>query len=236
MKLGVPICEDIWLEPVCAHSPRRARRFCWYPTAAPTRLDKDDQRQRLVRDRVVETGLPLVYLNRVGGQDELVFDGSSFVVNDDGEIAVQMTDWEEALAITEWVRTANGWRCETGREGQPLRLPRGHLSRDDGRAARLCRGQRLSRRDPRPVGRDRQCAFGCGRGRCAGRRQGALRDDAVQIYRRRKPGGRGRMRAVARLRHDVIPIVPGVEALGRDASPATDRGSPPRISSRGSAW
>ena len=70
-----------------------------------------------MRERVVETGLPLVYLNRVGGQDELVFDGSSFVTNDDGSIAVQMPDFEEAMALTDWVRTPNGWRCEPGRAG-----------------------------------------------------------------------------------------------------------------------
>ena len=69
-----------------------------------------------MRERVVETGLPLVYLNRVGGQDELVFDGSSFVTNDDGSIAVQMPDFEEAMAVTDWVRTPNGWRCEPGRK------------------------------------------------------------------------------------------------------------------------
>ena len=58
--------------------------------------------------------MPLVYLNRVGGQDELVFDGSSFVTNDDGSIAVQMPDFEEAMELTDWVRTPNGWRCEPG--------------------------------------------------------------------------------------------------------------------------
>jgi len=67
-----------------------------------------------VRERAVETGLPMVYLNRVGGQDELVFDGSSFVTNDDGTIAVQMPDFEEAMALTDWVRSPNGWRCEPG--------------------------------------------------------------------------------------------------------------------------
>jgi NAD+ synthase len=56
----------------------------------------------------------MVYLNRVGGQDELVFDGSSFVINDDGSICVQLPDFEEAMAVTDWVRTPNGWRCEGG--------------------------------------------------------------------------------------------------------------------------
>ena len=87
MKLGVPICEDIWQERVCAHLARQGAEILLSPNGSPYEVDKDMLRQRMVRERVVETGLPLVYLNRVGGQDELVFDGSSFVTNDDGTIA-----------------------------------------------------------------------------------------------------------------------------------------------------
>ena len=116
VKLGIPICEDIWQEKVCANLARTGAELLLSPNGSPYELDKDALRQRQVRDRVVETGLPLVYLNRVGGQDELVFDGSSFVTNDDGSICVQMPDFEEAMVITEWVRTANGWRCEAGQQ------------------------------------------------------------------------------------------------------------------------
>ena len=115
VKLGLPICEDIWQEAVCAHLARAGAEMLLVSNGSPFELDKDDLRQRMVRQRAVETGLPLVYLNRVGGQDELVFDGSSFVVNDEGEIPVQMPDWAEALWLTEWQRTANGWRCTTDR-------------------------------------------------------------------------------------------------------------------------
>ncbi len=111
VKLGVPICEDIWLEPVCAALAKAGAEMLLVPNGSPFELDKDEVRGRLVRDRVTETGLPLAYLNRVGGQDELAFDGSSFVVNDDGEVAVQLPDWEEALAVTDWTRGPNGWRC-----------------------------------------------------------------------------------------------------------------------------
>jgi NAD+ synthase len=83
------------------------------PNGSPYELDKDDGRQRLVRSRAVMTGLPFVYLNRVGGQDELVFDGSSFIVHPDGELVVQMADWEEQLLVTEWERGTDGWRCGT---------------------------------------------------------------------------------------------------------------------------
>jgi NAD+ synthase len=118
MKLGVPICEDIWQEAVCQHLADEGAEMLLVPNGSPYETDKDDQRQRLVRERAIETGLPIVYLNRVGGQDELVFDGSSFVTNDDGTIAVQMPDFEEAMVLTDWARTPNGWRCEPGERAQ----------------------------------------------------------------------------------------------------------------------
>ena len=114
VRLGVPICEDIWQERVCVHLAQRGAEILLVPNGSPYETDKDNLRQLMVRERVVETGLPMVYLNRVGGQDELVFDGSSFVTNDEGSVAVQLPDFEEAMAITDWVRTPNGWRCEAG--------------------------------------------------------------------------------------------------------------------------
>jgi NAD+ synthase len=113
VNLGVPICEDIWLKPVCAALVKARAEMLLVPNGSPFELDKDNLRLRLVRDRVIATGLPLAYVNRVGGQDEITFDGSSFVVNDDGEVMVQMTDWDEALLVTDWAKGANGWRCET---------------------------------------------------------------------------------------------------------------------------
>jgi NAD+ synthase len=119
VKLGVPVCEDIWLEPVCAHLGELGAEILLVPNGSPYELDKDQVRQRLVRARVLETELPLAYVNRVGGQDELVFDGSSFVMHPDGEVVVQMPDWDEALLVTEWNRTDDGWRCVT-RESHAL--------------------------------------------------------------------------------------------------------------------
>jgi NAD+ synthase len=113
VKLGVPICEDIWLQPVCAALAKMGAELLLVPNGSPYEIDKDDLRLALVRDRVLETGLPLAYVNRVGGQDELAFDGSSFVVNDDGAITVQLPDWTEALVVTDWSRGPNGWRCDT---------------------------------------------------------------------------------------------------------------------------
>jgi NAD+ synthase len=113
IKLGVPICEDMWLEPVCARLADQGAELFLVPHGSPYELDKIDTRERLARARTTSTGLPLVFLNRVGGQDELVFDGSSFVMHPDGEIVVQMPDWEESFLETEWVRGSGGWRCET---------------------------------------------------------------------------------------------------------------------------
>jgi len=113
VKLGVPICEDIWQEIVCAHLAEAGAELLLVPNGSPYELDKDEGRYQLVRDRALQTSLPIAYLNRVGGQDELVFDGSSFVLHPDGERVVQLCDWEEELLVTEWERTAEGWRCMT---------------------------------------------------------------------------------------------------------------------------
>ncbi|HEU4704880.1 MAG TPA: NAD+ synthase [Sphingomicrobium sp.] len=116
VRIGVPICEDIWQEPVCAHLAEAGAEILLVPNGSPYELDKDDLRQRMVRSRAAITNLPIAYLNRVGGQDEIVFDGSSFVMHADGELVVQMPDWEEDLLLTEWRRHPDGWRCETRAE------------------------------------------------------------------------------------------------------------------------
>jgi NAD+ synthase len=113
VKLGVPICEDIWLQRVCAALRQAGADLLLVPNGSPFEFDKDDRRLVTVRARATETGLPLAFLNRVGGQDEIVFDGASFVVNDDGQLVVQMTDWDESLLVTDWEKDVNGWRCAT---------------------------------------------------------------------------------------------------------------------------
>jgi NAD+ synthase len=123
VKLGVPICEDIWQEVVCGHLADAGAEILLVPNGSPYELDKDDLRQRLVRSRALQTGLPIAYINRVGGQDELAFDGSSFVMHPDGEVPVQMPDWEEALLVTDWARTPDGWRCQTRCEHELDRFP-----------------------------------------------------------------------------------------------------------------
>jgi NAD+ synthase len=119
VSIGVPICEDIWQEVVCAHLADAGAEMLLVPNGSPYELDKDDKRYQLVRSRALQTGLPIAYLNRVGGQDELVFDGSSFIVHPDGERVVQLCDWNDTLLITDWEHTEAGWRCAT-REAHAL--------------------------------------------------------------------------------------------------------------------
>jgi len=115
VRLGLPICEDIWFPRVCAHLKEQGAEILISPNGSPYEIDKDDLRStRIATARVAETGLPMAYLNRVGGQDELVFDGASFLLNADGALAVQMPDWEEALVETVWARGEAGWRCAPG--------------------------------------------------------------------------------------------------------------------------
>jgi NAD+ synthase len=79
-QIGLPICEDIWLERVTAHLAKRGAQIFLVPNGSPFEVDKFPHRLELARARVAETGIPLAYVNQVGGQDELVFDGGSFVM------------------------------------------------------------------------------------------------------------------------------------------------------------
>lgn len=115
IKLGLPICEDGWLAPVSTHLAARGAEILISVNGSPYEIDKDDRRlEEVFAARVHETGLPLLFLNRVGGQDELVFDGSSFVLNANGSAAHHLPDWEEHLRVTHWSRSVSGWRCADG--------------------------------------------------------------------------------------------------------------------------
>jgi NAD+ synthase len=114
VRLGVPICEDIWTEETCETLAETGAEILLSPNGSPFERNKDDVRLNLVVARVTETGLPMAYLNQVGGQDELVFDGASFVLNADRTLAWQMPMFEEQIALTEWLREDDGWRCVPG--------------------------------------------------------------------------------------------------------------------------
>jgi NAD+ synthase len=213
VKLGVPICEDIWLDEVCSHLAARGAELLLVPNGSPYETDKDDLRTRMVRERVIETGLPLVYLNRVGGQDELAFDGSSFVMNDDGAICVQMPDWEEGLALTDWVRTGNGWRCQPGERAALSSYPedvyrammmglRDYVTANGFPGVLLGLSGGIDSALSAAVAVD---ALGANRVRCvmlpSKYTVGESLEDAAECAR------------LLGVRHDVIPIVPGVAAF-----------------------
>ncbi len=114
VKLGVPICEDIWSEEVCAALAEAGAQLFIVPNGSPYWMDKQSVRYGVAETRVAETRLPLAYVNQVGGQDELVFDGASFVLNADASLAVQLPAWEEVLGVTEWRREDGRWVCDKG--------------------------------------------------------------------------------------------------------------------------
>jgi NAD+ synthase len=115
VELGVPICEDIWKQEVCAALDATGAAILCVPNGSPFEAGKEDVRIKLAASRVNETGLPLVYLNQLGGQDEVVYDGASFVLNADGVMAVALPGWEEKVTITEWQRdTQARWICAAG--------------------------------------------------------------------------------------------------------------------------
>jgi NAD+ synthase len=114
VRIGVPICEDIWRDEVCECLQETGSEMLISPNGSPFDWPKPDQRMNVAVARVTETGLPLLYVNQIGGQDELVFDGASFVLNADLSLAVQMPAWEEAMVLVEMRRTAGGWVCTQG--------------------------------------------------------------------------------------------------------------------------
>ena len=117
--LGLPICEDIWHPDVCRHLAQLGAEIFVCVNGSPYEIDKDTMRiDGVAKRRAIDTGIPLAYLNRVGGQDEVVFDGASFVVGPEGAVWVQLPDWTEAVVDTVWNKVPHGsghrWRCEPG--------------------------------------------------------------------------------------------------------------------------
>ncbi|MBI3453228.1 MAG: NAD+ synthase [Rhodospirillales bacterium] len=120
VRLGVMVCEDMWYPDVAECLVESGAQILVVPNGSPFETDKLDERIGLAVARVSETGLPLVYVNQVGGQDELVFDGASFVLNADRQLAMQMPAFAEAMRIVEWTPdAAEKWRCAPARIDKP---------------------------------------------------------------------------------------------------------------------
>jgi NAD+ synthase len=114
VRVGIPVCEDIWGEEVVETLAETGAEILLVPNGSPYRRTRLEERMNVAAARVTESGLPLVYLNQVGGQDELVFDGASFVLNADASLACQLPAFADTLALTTWERTEAGWRCAEG--------------------------------------------------------------------------------------------------------------------------
>jgi NAD+ synthase len=114
LRIGSPICEDAWFEDVAEAQAESGAELLLVPNGSPYARARHDTRMAHMVARVVETGLPLVYLNLVGGQDDQVFDGASFVLNPGGQLAVQLPAHEEAVALVTFRRGPDGWRAEPG--------------------------------------------------------------------------------------------------------------------------
>ena len=114
VRIGIPICEDIWGADVVECVAETGGEILLVPNGSPYWREKTDARLNIAVARVTESGLPLVYLNQVGGQDELTFDGASFVLNADRTLGAQLPAFREGLAMTLWRREHGSWRCVEG--------------------------------------------------------------------------------------------------------------------------
>src|ERR1700738_5325046 len=117
VRVGVPICEDIWLEESADYEnvveclAETGAEIIVVPNGSPYARDKNVGGVSIAVARVTESGLPLIYLNQIGGQDELVFDGASFAINADLSVAAQLPAFEENITTLRWRKGETGWRC-----------------------------------------------------------------------------------------------------------------------------
>ena len=125
VRIGLPICEDIWIEEVTECLLETGAELLIVPNGSPFWKGKFDERQQVAVARVVETGLPLIYVNQVGGQDELIFDGASFALHGDRSYAFQRPAFEEEVGVSTWRRDGGGWRCA---DGEIAALPDEHTA------------------------------------------------------------------------------------------------------------
>jgi len=112
VRLGVMVCEDMWAADVPECLDESGAEILIVINGSPFETDKVDERLSLAVARVIESRLPLIYVNLVGGQDELVFDGASFVLGADCALRAKARSWEEQVLVTDWRRDGEGWVCD----------------------------------------------------------------------------------------------------------------------------
>ena len=124
VRLGLPICEDIWGAEIVECLAETGAELLVVPNGSPYWRQKGDVRLNIAVARVTEQGLPAVYVNQVGAQDELVFDGVSFGLHADCSLAFQLAAFQETIVTTQWVRRGATWRCENGPMVAPVEADR----------------------------------------------------------------------------------------------------------------
>ena len=211
VKYGVVICEDAWHASAAQMAKAAGAQVLADSERLAVHLNKEAVRFDILRARIRETGLPMVYVNMVGAQDELVFDGGSFVLDAQGELVAKMPQFEEATAIVEFDGAPS--RCQRRDRAGAVAGSAGLRGARDGRA-RLRRQERLSRRAASAcrAASTRRCAGD--RVRRARRRPRARGDDAVALHRRHldRPTPREMARRVG-VRYDEIAIEPMFDAF-----------------------
>jgi len=120
VRLGLMVCEDLWYSEIPECLAESGAEILIVPNGSPYEHEKHEVRIQCGVRRVTETGLPLLYVNQVGGQDELVFDGASFALDPDCSLKAQLPAFREEVALTRWRRTNQGWRCVDGPLAPPL--------------------------------------------------------------------------------------------------------------------
>ncbi len=219
VRFGVPVCEDIWSPDVIECLGETGAELLVVPNGSPYTRGKIEQRMNITVARVVESGLPLVYVNQVCGQDELVFDGGSFVLNADRTLAVQMPQFAEGVMLTHWRRAGGGWICD---EGERARLD--EIDKADYRACVL--GLRDYVEKNRFPGVVLGLSGGIDSALVAAMAVDALGPDRVHgvmlPYRYTSKDSLSDAEAIAKLlglRYDILPIAEAVEGLESSLAP-----------------
>ena len=122
IKLGVLICEEVWEVAGAEMLAAQGAEIILVQNASPYHVGKANERKKVVTAAAAATGLPVVYLNLVGGQDELVFDGRSYAIGPDGKDIARLPAFTESLGLTKWERGQKGWHCSAA----PMVPLRGH--------------------------------------------------------------------------------------------------------------
>lgn len=220
-RIGVPICEDIWGPEPVECIAETGGEIILVPNGSPYRRGVIDERLNVAVARVKEAGLPLVYANQVGGQDELVFEGASFVLNTDLTFAAQLPAFREDCAAVTFIRTAAGWRAETG---LIARLETG----DEADYAACVLGLRDYVDKNRFPGVVLGLSGGIDSALCAAMAVDALGAERVRCvmlpYRFTSQDSLTDAAAIAKalgLRYDIVPIAPAVEGLEDALAPLT---------------